>query len=229
MLGLPPKTNSAAQLNNDIGVYLHDVFSAEDSALADLRPCAQWRIADENFAKFALVLEADDPQEYCYQNLIREINSEAETGIYLARSDAPTNELRELARDSGVSGRLHEEMAKIAPVIFSDELAHSDHGMDLVWVSINARYDRAKVDATVSELIMYHFSDSDDAVADMSTALRALHYAFHEDTARRRIGLPSILNERSMRDLVTMISDLADRGDDYPRRVAEICERAGTA
>jgi hypothetical protein len=101
--------------------------------------------------------------------------------------------------------------------------------MDLVWVGIRARYDRAKIDATASERIMCHLSDSDEGVADMSTALRALLYSFHEDMVRRRSGLPLILNERSTRELVTMISDLADRGGDYERRVADICERAGTA
>jgi hypothetical protein len=229
MLGLARKSNNALQLKNEIAAYLYDVLSEEDSALADLDRWTQWRVADENMAKIALVFEADDPVEYCYQNLVREIDSEAETGIYLARSNAPTRELRELARDAGVTGRLHEEMGKVAPAIFSDELAHSHQKMDLVWETIKARYDRANIDATVSERIMCHLTDSDESVTDMSTALRALLYSFHEDIARRRSGLPLALNERSTRELVTMISDLADRGGDYQQRVADICKRAGTA
>ena len=101
--------------------------------------------------------------------------------------------------------------------------------MDLVWVTIEAKYDRAKIDATVSEMIMNSLMDGDQGVEDMTGAMRSLLYSFHEDLARRRSGLPLILNERATRELVTMISELAERGGNYENRVIEICNRAGTA
>ncbi len=228
MLGLARKTSNAARLRNEVASYLYNAFS-EDAELGGLDRWTQKRVTDENLAKVSLVLEADDPVEYCYQNLIREIDTEAETGIFLTRKNAPTTELRYLASDPGISGKLHHEMTKVAPVVFADELAHSNENMDLVWVTIEARYDRARIDANVSEITMRYVSEGDSGVADMSLALRSLLYSFHEDLTRRRSGLPLILNDRDTRELITMISELAERGGDYQQRIADIAARAGTA
>jgi len=229
MLDLAPTINKDAILRNEVTAHLYDVFSAEDSALASLDRWTQRRVIDENMAKIALVLEADDPVEFCYQNLIREIDTEAETGIYLAGSRIGLPDLRVLASDPGISGKLHREMERIAPVIFPDELSHSGADMDLVWVTIQARFDRARIDATVSEMIMAHLQEDGIGVADMTNALRSLLYAFHEDLARRLTGMPLILNDRHTRELVTMISELATRAGDYERRIEAITARAGTA
>lgn len=229
MLDFAPKTDSSAELRNDVASYLYDVFSSENSGLSGLDRWTQRRVTDENLAKISLVLEADDPLEYCYQNLIREIDTEAESGIYLVDTKSDSEELRNLAGDPGISGRLAQHMDKIAPAIFPDEQVHSHHEMDLVWVTIEARYDRANIDATVSEMIMCHLNNESNSVKDMSAALRSLLYSFHEDLARRRSGLPVVLNERSTRELITMISELAERGGDYDSRVVAICNRAGTA
>jgi hypothetical protein len=215
MLGLAQKTDIAATIRDEVAAYLYDVFTSDNTELSGLDRWTQRRVTDENMAKIALVLEADDRIEHCYQNLVREIDTEAETGIYLARPGASSSELRELARESGVSGKLYREMDKIAPAVFADELANSHQNMALVWVAIRARYDRAKIDATISEMIMDQLANDDDGSADMSMALRSLLYSFHEDLARRRSGLPLVLNDRSTRELITMVS--------------AICERAGTA
>ena len=229
MLDLAPKTDKDAILRNEVAAYLYDVFSAEDSALATLDRWTQRRVIDENMAKITLVLEADDPVEYCYQNLIREIDTEAETGIYLVGSRNGPRDLRHLMADPGISGKLYREMDTIAPVIFSDELSHSRQGMDIVWVTVQARFDRARIDAAVSEMLMVHLQGDANAVGDMSNALRSLLYSFHEDLARRLAGMPLILNDRSTRELVTMISELAERAGDYEHRVTAITDRAGTA
>ena len=218
-----------SSVHDAVTAYLNDRFTSKDSSMARLDRWSQQRIAVENQAKLALVLEAEEPNEHCYQNLIREIDSEAETGIYLATPAANVAQLRRLAGEAGVSGRLYQQLPKIAPLLFADELTHSNDNLDLVWVAIEARYDRANIDAEVSELILMHLLDQEDTAADMSDALRAMLYTFHEDLARRRCELPRLLNDRATRHLVTMVSQLAERSGDYGARIAAISKRAGTA
>jgi len=228
MLALARKRHPDAIIRSDVANYLHDAFAAEDSELAWMDRWTERRVIDENMAKIGLVLEADDPVEYCYQNLIREIDTEAETGIYLAGMDSHSSELRELANDPGVSGELHAHMETIAPVVFADELAQSYLDFDIVWVTIRARYDRARIDATVSELILSHLTEDGRGNSDMSMALRSLLYSFHEDLVRRTTSLEPVLDERNNRELLTMISVLTERAGDYAPRVNAIRERAGT-
>lgn len=228
MLALARRSDPAAAIRSDVANYLHDAFSSEDSALGWMDRWTERSVIDQNMAKIGLVLEADDPVEFCYQNLIREIDTEAETGIYLLGKETRSSELRELAKDPGVSGKLHEYMDTIAPRIFPDELAQSYLDSDIVWVAIRARYDRAKVDARVSELIMSQLFEDDGDNSDMSMALRSLLYSFHEDLARRITGLEPILDERNNRELLTMINVLTERAGDYEDRTEAIYERAGT-
>ena len=228
MLALARNNDPGAIIRSDVANYLHDAFTAEDSAMVWMDRWTERRIIDENMAKIGLVLEADDPVEYCYQNLIREIDTEAETGIYLLGRESHSSELRELANDPGVSGELHKRMETIAPVVFEDELAQSYLDFDIVWVTIRARYDRARVDATVSEMIMSYLAGDGRGNPDMSMALRSLLYSFHEDLTRRITGLEPILDERNNRELLMMISVLTERAGDYLPRVDAIRERAGT-
>lgn len=229
MTDVAARTENDAILRDEIADYLDAIFSAEDSGLASLDLWTRRRVLEENMAKIALVYEAADPVEYCYQNLIREIDSEAEMGIYLIGTRHAPRDLQALGSDPGISGKLHREMDCLAPVVFPDELAHSRHDMDIVWVTIRARFDRARIDATVSEMIMAHLQGDSSGVNDMTNAMRSLLYSFHEDLARRLTGLPLMLNERSTRELVTMISELAQRAGDYDGRVAAITGRAANA
>ena len=228
MLGLAKLTDKSAQLRNDVAAFLYDVFSAEDSSMSSLDRWTQRRVIDENMAKIALVLESDDPVEHCYQNLVREIDTEAETGIFLVHPDTKVPELRALSDDPGVSGELYEHIDQMAPVMFADELSHSSVGLDLVWVTIEARHDRAKIDATVSQMIMTHLVGDDCSAEDMAQALRSLLYSFHEDLARRLCKLPLVLGDQDTRELILMVSELADRAGDYGDRVTAITARAGT-
>ncbi|HNP36283.1 MAG TPA: hypothetical protein PKK10_10550 [Woeseiaceae bacterium] len=221
--------NGNAGVEQAISNYLQDRFSSDNSPMARLDRWSQQRIVLENLAKLALALESEDPVEHCYQNLIREIDTEAETGIFLATPAANAAQLRRLAGETGVSGRLYQQLPRIAPVLFADELEHSSENLDLVWVSIEARYDRANLDAEVSELILMHLLDAEETAADMSDALRAMLYTFHEDLARRRCDLPCLLNERARGHLVNIITELFERSGDYSSRVTDICTRAGTA
>ena len=173
-------------------------------------------------AKLALVFEAKDPAEACYSDIIRELDAEAASGIYLASPNALARHLQRVIDEPGVSGELHRTIEKIAPVVFGDEAAHSASDFDLVWVSIEARHERAHVDATVSEIIMSHILDSADTASDMSNAIRALQYSFHEDEIRQRCGLPRLLDDRDAHDLMIMVTELAKRSSHYEDRKATI-------
>jgi hypothetical protein len=121
---------------------------------------------------------------------------------------------------------LHQKIDVFAPVVFADEVRHSAEDLDLVWVTIEARHERANLDATVSEIIMSHLLDDADAAREMTNAIRALHYAFHEDVVRRRCDLPLALDTHERRDLDIMIGEFRARCGNYEARTEEIRQRA---
>ena len=205
--------------------YLDEAL-AGGSLLGDLNPWTQRLIRNEMMAKVALVFEAEDPAESCYRDLIREIDTEAELGIYMARQGSPARHLARVVEDRGVSGQLYQEIDAIAPVVFADEVVHSADDLDLVWVTIEARHDRAHLDATVSEIIMSHLLDDTQAARDMTNAMRSLLYAFHEDIVRRRCELPPVLDARERRDVEIMVGEFVARSGNYDSRIDEIRHRA---
>jgi hypothetical protein len=212
----------ANAIQSRISTYLYEIYANDDGLLGDLDRWTQRRITDENMAKLSLVLESDDPAETCYKDLIREIDAEAESGIFLVNADSDAEHLRLLAEDPGVSGFLDGEVAQIAPVVFPDETLRSRDDLDLVWITIKAYHDRAHVDARVSEIIMGCFLDSADPASDMADALRSLLYSYHEDIVRHRCNLSSILDERETRDLSIMVSELMRRSGNYQERADQI-------
>ena len=112
--------------------------------------------------------------------------------------------------------------------IRSDEYAHSDGNLDLVWASVQALYDRAYFDATTSELAMTHFLDSAENAADMVQALRSLFYSFYEEGFRRQFDLSSLLDEPEARDLFVMVADLMKRAGSYEERIKNIQSKTET-
>ena len=211
-----------------IAEHLYKAYSDNDSLIGNLDQWTHQRITDENLAKVALVLESDDPAEACYADLVREIDTEAESGIFLARQSANQEHLRYVMGEPGVSGQLHEEMPAIAPTLFSEEAARSLDDLDLVWATIQARHDRAHLDASVSEIIMGFLMDDAVAVHDMTNVMRALTYTYHEDHARRRCNLPVLLGDMEIRDLRIMVAELSERCGSYEDRVSEIRRKADT-
>ena len=211
-----------------VATYLYELFANDDGLLANLDRWTQRRITDENMAKLALVFESDDPAESCYRDLIREIDTEAEYGIYLAGPDADSRHLRSVVDEPGVSGELAGQMGDIAKIMFPDELAHSDDDLDLVWITIQARHDRAHVDAQVSMIIMDHISRDADMSIDMVSAMRSLQYGHHENVVRRCCDLNQLTDDRDERDLMIMVSELATRSGSYADRIAEISDRVET-
>jgi len=151
-----------------VAAFLCEAYGDSEGLLGHLDHWTQRQITEENMAKLALVLDADDPVESCYQDLIREIDAEAEAGIYLVRSG------QRVMGEPGVSGELHRDLQTIAPVVFADEAARSTDGLDLVWITIQACHDRAHVDASVSETLMVSiWSGSPSRPA--TTALTLMH------------------------------------------------------
>jgi hypothetical protein len=216
-------------IRSSVSRHLYDVFCDDDEGLGNLDKWTQHRVHVENMAKIELALEADDPAEHCYQDLIREIDIEAESGIYLVGTELQNASLKRLADDPGISGRLHLELPSVAQSQFAGELEQSNGETDRVWVTIKARYDRAHLDASVSQLMMRFLLDSGDVTDDMTSAMRALLYSYHEDNVRHVCDLPSLLDERESRDLMIMVAELEKRSGSYDQRTREIRERAGTA
>jgi hypothetical protein len=209
-----------------VAEYLDEALAGSGSLLGDLNPWTQNLIRNEMMAKIALVFEADDPAEACYRDLIREIDTEAESGIFIARKESPFRHLSWVVDERGVSGQLYQEIDVIAPFVFADEAAHSARDLDIVWVTVEARHDRAHLDATVSELVMSHLLDDADAARDMTNAIRSLLYAFHEDLVRRQCDLPLIIDVRERRDIEIMVGEFMVRSGDYESRIDEIRHRA---
>ncbi len=198
-------------IGSRVSTCLYQAYCENEGLLRNLDRWTRQRIIDENFAKLALVLDSDDPAENCYRDLIREIDAEAETGIYLVSPESTPRHLRRLIDEPGVSGEMHREIARIAPIMFADETSYSTEEFDRVWVTIRAIHDRAHVDATVSEIILSFLIDDFDAARDVSDAMRALQYSFHEDVVRRRCDLTPILDDQGNRELGIMVTELAKR------------------
>lgn len=212
-----------------VATYLYELYANDDGLLGRLDRWTQRRITEENMAKLTLVFEAEDPAEACYRDLIREIDTEAESGIYLANADSSARHLSRMVGEPGVSGQLADHIEEIAQGMFPDELIHSSNGLDLVWITIQARHDRAHVDAEVSEIIMSHLMGDADAAQYLSDALRSLQYAFHENVTRRCCNLNLICDDRDERHLMIMVAELAKRCGSYEDRIAAICSRVDTA
>jgi hypothetical protein len=232
MLNLVPNdTNRYSRfeaIHAAVSRFLYDAFSTEGGLLSNVDRWTQRKVTLENLTKIELAHTTDDPAEYCYQNLIREIDSEAQTGIFLVHNDSADPLLRQLANEPGMSGELGGAVANMAPVLFADALAHSNERLDLVWVTIRARFERARVDAEVSTIAMGTLMQDAEIAADMAGALRSLMYAYHEDAARQQCELPALLDDRQARELGVMISQLEIRAGSYADRVVDITSRADT-
>jgi hypothetical protein len=211
-----------------VATYLYELYASDEGLLSNLDRWTQRRITDENMAKLALVFESDDPAEASYRDLIREISTEAENGIYLAKSDSPVRHLSRIVGEPGISGQLADHIGAIAENMFPDELAHSTEDLDLVWITIQARHDRAHVDARISEIIISHIMGDADMARDMCNALRSLQYAFHENVARRCSNLNLLADDRDERDLMIMVGELEKRSGSYQNRIAAINSRVET-
>lgn len=198
-------------VRDTVSTLLSKLIADKSSPLGGLDRWTQRRMVAEITAKTNHVLASSDPIEHCYQNLIREIDSEAEMGVLLANDLLGSDALRQMCDDPGVSGELYREHKRIAPIMFADEYARWNGDLDLVWASVQARYDRSYLEAEVSELIMRFLIDDADVAHDMSNALRSMFYAFREDGIRRQLDMPSLLDEREMRDLSIMVSELVAR------------------
>lgn len=221
------RLSTAETIQTGISAYLYEAYATDRGLLGDLDRWTQRRITDENMAKLALVLEADDPAEACYRDLIREVDTEAESGIYLVGRDTAEPHLAHLADEPGVSGEMGGHLRLAAPFVLPDETRRSNADLDLVRVAIRAYHDRAHIDAGVSGIILGYFMADHGAAQETANALRALFYAYHEDFVRRQCGLPAVIDDRGTRDLMVMVTELARRAGSYDARTSEISRRSG--
>lgn len=84
------------------------------------------------------------------------------------------------------------------------------------------RYDRARLDAEVSEHIIHFFVDSAESARDMSNLLRLMFYSFHEDRLRRLLGMSSLLSQREIHNLEIVVSELVAYAGSYGDRIEAI-------
>jgi hypothetical protein len=194
MLSLVPNNtkrySSSEGIHAEVSRFLYEAFTADDGLLSNVDRWTQRRVTMENITKIELAHASIDPVEYCYQNLIREIDAEAQTGIFLVGKADAGESLGGLTNEPGVSGELKDRVAYIAPILFADALAHSNDQLDLVWVTIRARFERARVDAEVSRIALGILMHDEDVAEDMATALRSLMYPFHEHATRHQCEMP---------------------------------------
>jgi hypothetical protein len=216
-------------IQQSVRAYLNDRLYGDEPGLASLDRWSIARILRENQAKAELVEEAPDPTERCYQDLVREIDAEAQVGIFLPDHARHAAQLRLLGGEPGITGRLDLELPRVAPTLFADEFQRSQQDLDLVWVTIRARFDRAHIEAETSELMLMHLLDSEDEAADAADELRSVFYAFHEDRIRRSFDLGAKLDDRNSRQLIIKVAQWSDRAGSYADRIDCICRRAGTS
>jgi len=224
----PTQFSLAEATRARVATYLYELYANDHGLLSNIDRWTQRRITDENMAKLALVFESDEPVEACYRDLIREIDAEAENGIYLASASSPAKHLRRVLDEPGVSGQLAEHMDVIAQNMFPDELVLSKESQEMLWITLQTRHDHAHVDAQVSEIIIAHLMDDADMARDMCNALRALQYASHENNVRRCCNLDLLTDDRDERDLMIMVGELEKRSGSYETRVAAINSRVDT-
>ena len=221
-------TKKGSTIQASVVAYLDDRFQGAAPGLLQLDRWSIDRIMRENRAKAALVEEARDPAEHCVQNLIREIDAEAQVGVFLPGPARHAAQLRRLAGEHGITGRLDMEMARIAPTLFAEEAHRSGPDLDVVWNTVSTRFDRAHIEAETSELILMYLSESEVDAADAADDFRSVFYAFHEDRLRRSFDLEDQLDEESGRRLVATVAELGRRAGSYADRVDAILRRAET-
>lgn len=183
-----------------VASYLNDILAGDEHLQANLDRWSRKQVAADNLDKVRLVMSAECPLDRCRANLVREIDAEAESGIYLATPAGSVAQLQRLAGRSGMSGRLFQHMASIAPIVFANDMQHFAGGVDLLWAVLEARYTRARIRVEVSELTLMHLLDADDQAVDLTDDIRNTLYTFHEDRVRRRCDLARILSRRASQD-----------------------------
>ena len=221
-------TAKSTTIQASVIAYLEDRFQGNEPGLAQLDRWSIDRIMRENRAKAALVEDARDPVEHSVQNLIREIDAEAQVGVFLPGPARHAAQLRRLAGEHGITGRLDQEMARIAPIVFPEEARRSGPDLDVVWNTVSTRYDRAHIEAETSELILMHLLASEDDAADAADDFRSVFYAFHEDRLRRSLNLAEQLDEHGSKRLVARVAELGRRAGSYATRIEAILRKAET-
>jgi hypothetical protein len=206
--GGKPNTSQDQQVAQDVAAFLDQRFVEYGPDMSGLDRWTQLRIGTGNRQKLAGVFASDDPPTRCYRNLVREIDTEAEAGIYLSAPAGGAARLRMLTGESGLTGRLHQHLPEIAASLCPNDFVSSAENVELAVATMQSRFERANIDAEVSELILMHLLHDEDEVADTADSLRALFYAYHEHRARCRFDLPRHLGDQASRRIAVDVANL---------------------
>ena len=201
-------TRSFRQIHDAIAAFLHDSFACGDRPLTRIDRWSQQRVTVANQARLATLESAESPVRRCIADLTKDINKEAAAGVLLPTPAGNVAMLHRLSGDPGLTGRLFQHLDQIAPILFAEELERAGRDLSLLSAEIEARYDRASLDAEVSELILMYLLADDEVVADMADELRKTFYAYHEVRIRRDCGLPIAINDHSCARLASQVATL---------------------
>lgn len=75
---------------------------------------------------------------------------------------------------------------------------------------------------------MAYLLDSRQSASDITQALIALFYSFHEEGIRRQFDMSSLLDARETQDLFVMVAEFLRRAGSYEDRASLIGVNAGT-
>ena len=206
--GGKPNNSQDRQIAQDVAAFLDQRFGESDDDLSGLDRWTRIRIGTENRQKLADIFASDHPASRAYRNLVREIDAEAEVGIYLSVPAGSAARLRILSGEIGMTGRLYEHLPEIAATLCPSDFVSATENVELAVASMQSRYDRANISAEVSELILMHLLDDEDVATDIADSLRAVFYAYHEHRARCRFDLPGHLGDAASRRLAVDVAKL---------------------
>lgn len=222
ILRINQKPQESRKIRAAVTTYLNDHFDGERRKHREINSLRRWRISTDSYAKLALVHDAADPAEYCFQNLIREIDEEARSGIWLEQPAGFAANIRRLFGEPELSGQLYAELPDMFGHIFRNDNWYATQNVEQARAVIETRYLDANVNAELSELIlMFHVSNEDEAT-ELVDDLRASFYTYHENEARHRCGLSGTLSDIASTDLGFTISTLRQRAGCYVSRMSDI-------
>ena len=208
--GANGKDKPNRQIHDAIAGFLHDSFASGDRPMGRNERWSQQRITVANQEKLADILAAPAPVRRCIAKLTNDIHTEAAAGILLATPAGNAAMLHRLKGESAMTGRLFQYLESVAPVLFAEEFDRLGKDLCLLSAAIEARYDRANLDAEVSELILMYLLPEHEAAEDIADELRATLYAYHEDRVRRLCGLGLALSDTASARLNSAVGQMLD-------------------
>lgn len=217
--GTPGKDKPNRQVHDAIAGFLHDSFASGDRPLGRSERWFLQQITVANQEKLADILASPVPVQRCMANLTNDIHAEAAAGVLLATPAGNAALLHRLKGESAMTGRLFQYLETVAPVLFAEEFDRLGRDLSVLSSAIETRYERANLDAEVTELILMYLLPEDEAAEDIADELRSTLYAYHENRIRRLCGLGLSLNDTASQSLNSMVGQMLDDAREYGDRL----------